>query len=275
MHRATLGGAPSACQRGQPLRRCTLVSAPLLTTALLGARGVSHGFTTRVGGVSTGPLAHLNLARRPGEQDACLGENWSRVAAALGRKAADVALLNQVHGARVAHVRSPAGPLACVADADAAVTDVPDLVLTVRTADCVPVLLAAPGAVAVAHAGWRGAAAGVVRAVVEALCALAGCSPGEVVAAVGPCVSGPAYEVGDEVVLALEKAGVARGAFATLVPGARPHVDVGAHVTTTLSQLGVPWERVRRCTGRDPALFSHRHDGPLTGRQAGVITLPG
>ncbi|MBT3223256.1 MAG: laccase, partial [Proteobacteria bacterium] len=144
----------------------------LCQSKLLGTQsGVFHGFTTREGGASTGSLSSLNLAWCSGEQKESLWANWDKVAKALAPElsAASVALLHQVHGNRVVEVSSPKGPFEVVADADGAVTTKKGIILAVRVADCVPVLLAAPGGVAVAHAGWRGAAAQVVPEAVRLL----------------------------------------------------------------------------------------------------------
>ena len=180
----------------------------LLSTDAFEGLDVVHGFTTRAGGVSTGPWGPLNLARRAGEPDQILFENWDRVAGVLGLSARDVAIVSQVHGATVVKVTEPSGPLTTQGEADAMWTDRPGVLLGVRVADCVPVLLAGPGGVAVAHAGWRGVASGVVQAAIDALCDGVDCSPGEVCAAVGPHISGAVYEVGDEVVDGLASSGL-------------------------------------------------------------------
>ena len=159
-----------------------------------------------------------------------------------------------------------------VAEADGAWTAAPGVVLAVRVADCVPVLLAAPGGVAVAHAGWRGTAGGVVAATVDALCSGLGCDPGAIVAAVGPCISGRAYEVGGEVVAALRASGLAKEDFLALGHGSRPHVDLGRAVLRQLASAGVTRaDRLDRCTFADPKLHSYRRDGAASGRQAGLI----
>ncbi|MCB9674326.1 MAG: peptidoglycan editing factor PgeF [Alphaproteobacteria bacterium] len=230
-----------------------------------------HVFTDRSGGVSTGPLATLNLARRDGEDDAALLENWARVARALDPvwSADQLVLLDQVHGGEVVHARGATGPLATLAAADAVVTDVPGLLLAIRTADCVPVLFAGPGVVGAAHAGWRGVAAGVVPNTVAALGDL-GAAPDQLVAAIGPHIGVEAYEVGEEVVRGIEASGVPRERFVLL--RARPHVDLRAAVVHQLERAGVRVVgHVHRCTHTDPDCFSHRRDGPITGRQASVI----
>jgi YfiH family protein len=235
--------------------------------------GVAHGFTSRQGGVSTGRLATLNLALRGDETPANLVENWDRVARTLQPHLShkDVVVLHQVHGGRVLRVESAAGALNIHAEADAAFTVEPDVVLAVRTADCVPVLLATDGGVAVAHAGWRGVAADVVPATVSALVTAVGCSSAAVCVGVGPHISRAVYQVGVEVVQAFERAGIPQDVFLqTRDEGL--FVDLGAAVCHQLRMAGVEQvQRIERCTALDFDLFSHRRDGELAGRQAGVV----
>jgi YfiH family protein len=242
--------------------------------ALLAAPGVAHGFTSRLGGVSSGVFRSLNLAPREGEAPGAVARNWDLVARALDPRldASRVALLHQVHGADVARVGAPGGPEAVVATADASFTTEPDVILAVRVADCVPVLFAGPGVVGVAHAGWRGAASRVCDAVLDAMIAATGAPADAFVAAIGPCISAAAFEVGPEVVEGLVAGGVPE---ATVVshggPRGRPHVDLPAVVAWQLARRGVRAGVVARCTVADPELYSHRRDGPVTGRSAGVV----
>jgi YfiH family protein len=256
-----------------------VIAAPLLRAPLLSATpGVVHGFSTREGGVSQGSLGSLNLALRQGEEPPRLVENWRRVCLALDPSLDpdDLVLLTQVHGADVVTAERPSGPLDTLADADAAVTTRPGLVLAVRTADCVPVLLAAPGGVAVAHAGWRGTAAGVVPATVATLAQASGCDPGQVTAAIGPCISGAAYEVGDEVVEGLLAGGLREADVLVSSPGPKPHVDIGRAVQAQLHACGVTQiDWLQRCTYGEGCFHSHRRDGPPAGRLAGVIARLG
>jgi YfiH family protein len=250
------------------------IKAPLLRSAVLSGKAVVHGFTSREGGVSAGSLASLNLAPRPGESEDALRENWRRVLNALhpdlGLEA--VAVMHQVHGNRVVRVDLGRGPLDPVADADGAVTTQAGVVLAVRTADCVPVLLSAPGGVAVAHAGWRGVVAGVVPAAVAALCEATGVGPADVAAAIGPHITREAYEVGGEVVAGMRAAGLPDATFLLVRPGRRDHVDLGAAVRAQLERAGLAHiERVPGCTASDRRFYSHRRDGPDTGRLAGVV----
>lgn len=237
--------------------------------------GTIHGFTGRQGGVSPAPRESLHLARRDGDADADIVTNWSRVAAAAGFAIEELVLLDQVHGDRVVVADRATGPLATLAAADGVVSTVPGRVVAVRTADCVPVLLAAPGGVAAAHAGWRGIVAGVVPGTVHALVQQTGASVGQVVAAIGPCAGVDRYETGPVVVEALVRAGLPRERIARPGPRGRAHSDLRVAVTLQLRTEGVRTiAHVDRCTMEDPELFSHRRDGAETGRQAAFIGLP-
>src|SRR5689334_8909630 len=140
----------------------------LLTSTALG--GHRHGFSTRVGGVSVGRYATLNLGGKWGDAPAAVAENRRRVAEAGGFALDRLFTARQVHGARVALVNAGTEP-ARVADseADVVVSDVAGAAVGVYTADCVPILIADDeGRVAAAHAGWRGTVAGVASAAVAA-----------------------------------------------------------------------------------------------------------
>ena len=234
-----------------------------------------HGFTTRHGGVSLGELASLNLAMRGHEEPVRLEENWRRVVAATPFDGGidRVALLHQVHGDRVIVVDRPSGVLATVGEADGAVTTRQDVVLAVRTADCVPVLYACPGGVAVAHAGWRGVAAEVVARTLEVLCEQTGVVASHVRVVIGPHISQAAYEVGVDVIDGIARTGVPEKVF--VHAATTPHVGLGAAVAFQLERLGVTLlDRCDPCTFSNPNFFSHRRDGAATGRLAGVIARP-
>ncbi len=156
---------------------------------------VPHGFFTRRGGVSTGPYASLNCSLSGADARDAVLENRVRAARAIGAEPASLLGLTQVHGAEVVVVAAPwapgAGPRA-----DAAVTDIPGLALGIVTADCAPVLLADTEArvIGAAHAGWRGALAGVLEATVAAMVRL-GAEAERIAAAIGPCIAQASYEV--------------------------------------------------------------------------------
>jgi YfiH family protein len=179
------------------------MSVPFLTShAFEGCAGIRHGFFSRRGGISEGIYAGLNCG--PGSADApeAVAENRRRVLAALGRSGASLFTLHQVHGNRVRVITEPsasAGETAARPKADGLVTRLPGVVLGILTADCVPVLFAAPesGVIGACHAGWRGALCGILEATITAMVEL-GTDRGQIYAAIGPAIRQPSYEVGPE-----------------------------------------------------------------------------
>lgn len=168
--------------------------------------------------------------------------------------------LRQVHGARVVAVRSPGEHAG--AEADAAVTTTPGVVLAVQTADCAPLLLAGDGGFGVVHAGWRGLAAGVVEA---AVAALAGLGVTATAAVLGPCIRGRCYEFdGPERWVLAERYGPT--VLATTAWGT-PALDVAAGVTAACGALGLELADVGTCTACSPVHWSHRARADV-GRQA-------
>ncbi len=157
-----------------------------------------HAFmTTRTGGVSRGLHTSMNVGRAVDDDPLAVAENRARVSASLG---APALFMPQVHGASVIHLRPEhAAPNAQMPPADASLSISPTLGVAIQVADCLPVLFAAPGGVAGAHAGWRGLAAGVLENTVAALCKAAGCRPNEIHAWMGACIGAEAFEVGSEV----------------------------------------------------------------------------
>jgi YfiH family protein len=211
-------------------------------------------FTTRRGGVSEGPYASLNLGERTGDDPAAVEANHAQLRSMVGGPLARCA---QVHGSRVA-VAGDGRP-----EADGIATDVPGVAGLVITADCLPIALHAPGAVAMVHAGWRGLAAGVIEEGVAALRDLG--ANGPVQAAIGPGAGPCCYEVGDEV----------RAAFAD-VPDALHgrNVDLKAVARARLRAAGaVEIHDAGICTICDERFFSHRRDRGTTGRQGGAAWL--
>ncbi|HET9977613.1 MAG TPA: peptidoglycan editing factor PgeF [Burkholderiaceae bacterium] len=232
--------------------------------------------STRAGGVSAAPFDALNLGRAVGDEPAAVTENRRRFAAALG--GAEPRWLSQVHGVRV--LRLEHGRPQAPTDADAAITTVPGLACTVMVADCLPVLLAAPGGrgVGAAHAGWRGLASGVLDAAVATLAAAADCAPREIAAWMGPCIGPRAFEVGADVLAAFGATPAAPGV--RFVPRPRPDgaprwlADLAGLARDRLQALGLTQVGgVSACTveGRS-RFFSFRRDG-VTGRMAAAVWL--
>jgi YfiH family protein len=248
------------------------------SSLLAGLDGVRHGFSTRRGGVSTGPFESLNLGRGLGDADANVDANLMVVRASLGLPdELPLVLMSQVHGARVVPVDGPRP----ATEADGIVTWTPQVAIAVRTADCAPVLIAhardgRADAVAAVHAGWRGAVAGILGEAVRALESL-GARREALFFALGPTIGPDAFEVGDEVVEA------ARGSLQRHAPPVRPgprgraHLDLRGLLERQLDELGVDPARVERvggCTHDDPErYFSHRRTGGRTGRHLSLIVL--
>ncbi|MDP3969557.1 MAG: polyphenol oxidase family protein [Nocardioides sp.] len=207
--------------------------------------------------------ATLDVAEEAPGRDEALND----AVTALAGAGVPAVRMRQVHGASVAVVDEvPDGGL--VPDVDALVTTCADLALVVRAADCVPLVLAGEGVVAVAHAGRPGVVAGVVPAVVARMRDL---GAGVVRAWVGPAVCGRCYEVPDEM----------RETVSAVVPEARaetswgtPAVDVVAGVLAQLRAAGVRADDITdlgACTREDDALHSYRRDGTAAGRLAGIV----
>jgi YfiH family protein len=225
-----------------------------LAVELNGARGV---FTTRRGGVSEAPYATLNLGDHVGDAPSAVAENRERVAAIAERPWPAFRHARQVHGATVA------GDAERIAEADGQATADPAAAPIVFVADCLPVLLAAEGAVAALHCGWRPLAGGIVAEGVRALRELG--ADGPVHSVIGPGARGCCYEVGEEV----------HEHFAD-VPGARAgerNLDLPAIAAAKLAEAGVSAVHDSGlCTMcRNDLFFSHRADKGVTGRQAGVV----
>jgi len=246
---------------------------PQPITANITAR---HGFFTRAGGVSQGPYASLNASLSGGDDPDAVHENRARVARTLG--AAHLVGVTQIHGTAVIDVDAPwvpgAGPRA-----DAMVTSVPGLALGVITADCAPVLFHDPhtGIIGAAHAGWRGAAAGILGEVVAAMAAK-GADPSRIVAVVGPCIAQASYEVGPDLRDAvLPTLADAQRFFTAGRPPDRYHFDLAGYCLARLQAAGV----AQACAlgldtmADDSRFFSHRrrtlgNGGPI-GHQISAI----
>ena len=226
--------------------------------------GARAAFSTRVGGVSETPYDSLNVALKTGDAPAAVGENRRRLATALGVAPENVVMGRQVHGAELRRHDRQQEPLVYAEgvrspdEVDAHATDQPGLVPLVMVADCLPIALAGPGGVAIAHCGWRGLAGGILAKAAEAARAEA--------AAIGPGIGPCCYEVGDEVLAEFsELDDVASGRM----------LDLPAVARALLARAGVARvEAAELCTSCNPELFySHRRDGERTGRQAGLVWL--
>ena len=259
-----------------------MTSAERLTIPALTATGVRHGFFTRRGGVSEGRYAALNCSLSGQDDPARVGENRRRAMEALGLELPALHGLAQVHGAAVAEVDEAGWATGHGPRADALVSRRPGVALGIVTADCAPVLFLdrTAGVIGAAHAGWRGAVAGVLEATVAAMVRL-GAEPRRVVAAIGPCIAQPGYEVGAD----LRDAVLANNAADArhFLPGARDghwQFDLPGYCAARLAVLGLAGVAASGvCTlAQKENFFSHRRrtldgGGPI-GHQLSAIALP-
>jgi len=243
----------------------------------LSRAGFPHGFSTRAGGVSEGAFESLNFGA--GDEAERVTENVRRFAEAAGFDPRALRQVNQVHGARSVDAGTLAGDPAARVEADALFlapggaggSDGHGGAIAIRVADCVPVLVATRdrGEIAAIHAGWRGIAAGVVRAGIGSL------QGKEKIAAIGPSIGPCCFEVGEEVVPQILHA--AGGDLAIVARRARDkaYIDLRLAVRRQLELAGVTdVEDVPGCTRCDAArFFSYRRDGERSGRHLAAIAL--
>ncbi len=213
---------------------------PIQAENLSDLPGIRHGFYTRIGGVSNGIYAGLNCGLGSKDERAAVLENRARVALHLG--ATDPAVLTpyQIHSADALIVEEPFSG-GVPPRADALVTRTPGLTIGILTADCGPVLFADPVArvAAAAHAGWRGAVAGILESTISRMEEL-GARRGSIHAALGPCITQPNYEVGPEFRADLIARDCNNQRFFTIPAlNAKPHFDLPAFILADLAVKGL------------------------------------
>lgn len=251
-----------------------------LQSPSLNSPGIRHGFFTRQGGVSEGLYASLNCGLGSRDDMVRVVENRARVSNYLGARVPEVLTVYQVHGNAAVRVNGSI-TRSDLPQADAVVTAVPGLVVGVLTADCCPVLFADPDArvVGAAHAGWRGAVAGILEATVVEM-EQAGARRDRIRAAIGPTISQPAYEVGPEFIAEVGALHPAYKRFFTQSSeSGRAHFDLPAFVGFRLDGLGLALiDRLAPCTYANESLFfsfrrtTHRGE-PDYGRQISAIVV--
>lgn len=251
------------------------MSLPLLVPDWPAPAGVGAAMSTRAGGVSAAPFDSLNFGRATGDDAEAVAENRRRWAAAIGARPV---WLRQVHGTQVLRLTADT-PEAPPEPADAAWTTERGIACNVGAADCLPVLFASLDgrAVAAAHAGWRGLAAGVLEATLAAILEGAGAPPGDLVAWLGPCIGPRQFEVGEDVLLAFQQP-PAEPDPTLFLP--RPRADGSLRWLANLpalARLRLQAAGVQRisggdtCTVEDPSrFFSFRRDR-TTGRMAAAV----
>lgn len=256
----------------------------LAADGFLAAGGVAHGFSTRLGGVSEGIYASMNLGVTRGDDPERVTENYRRFCAAVGADVTGIVMSSQVHGTVIrtvtradvkAGLHDPIGY-----ECDGLITDLPGLALTVFSADCIPVLLYDPvrRVIAAVHAGWRGTAGNIAGKAVQKMREDYGCRSENVLAAIGPGISQCCFETHSDVPDAMT---------ASLGDLAKPHilsvengkfrVDLKGINAALLMQAGVSPGHIEvsgHCTACLPQLYwSHRVTQGQRGSQAAMIQL--
>jgi YfiH family protein len=252
------------------------VTPPFVTAHALA--GLPHGFFGREGGVSTGAMASLNCGWGSGDDLSLITENRRRAADALV-PGARIVSPHQIHSAEV--VVAGDWPDDDRPHADAVVTDRPGILLGILTADCAPVLFAdkEAGIIAAAHAGWKGALAGVTDATLSAMEKL-GADRSRIAAAIGPCIARASYEVDHAFAERFLDADPENDRFFAEGPRGKPHFDLESYVLHRLAAAGLTRiEALGADTyAADPRYYSYRRSThrsePSYGRQLSLIGLP-
>jgi YfiH family protein len=247
------------------------------SSPLLAGAGFRHAFFTRLGGVSTGPFASLSFSTAVGDDPGHVDENLRRAAGLLGVAAERILYLSQVHGREAHFYRSAERREDLITlEGDALGGTSPLAAYGVRSADCVPILVAdqTSGAVMTIHAGWRGVVAGVIEAGVRRLREGVG-GDGRLLAAIGPHISSSAFEVSEDVAAELRAVTPVPEAVERRPNGARPHVNLRLIATQKLLALGLTEDAIDQvggCTFLDARhYFSFRRDGKRSGRHLSAI----
>ncbi len=243
--------------------------------------GITAGFSTRNGGVSRPPYNSLNLGFGTDDLQAHVEGNRSTFARAFDLPAHLLLTVKQVHGDNLLLVDQPNPDLSHFlnVEVDAIVTDQPGIMIGVLTADCFPVLIWHPSqrAIAVIHAGWRGAANGLIGKTVRTLHQEFGCQPADLCAAIGPGISAAKYEVDRPVRNAFKQGTGFWNEIARETRLGHWSLDVARSCHLQLEQAGLAPEAIEKpshCSyAHAEMFFSHRRDNGKTGRQLGFIML--
>lgn len=255
-----------------------------LSSSLIDADGCfKHAFSTRLGGVSEGMFESLNLGTRRGDKAESVLKNYDIICSELGLDVRNTVLSNQVHKDEIRLVT--ADDYGCGLfrprdyEADALMTSLPNAVLVIFWADCVPVLICDPvkRAVAAVHAGWRGTVIDIVGKAVRRLSELYGSDPGDLICAIGPSIGACCFETDDDVAAAVRS---------LLGSGAERYiegrdgkwmVDLKGVNSSLLQRTGVSGQRIDICPDCTACMtdkyWSHRLSGAGRGSQATIISI--
>ena len=247
---------------------------------------IRHGFSTRLGGVSSGIYESMNLGFNRGDDDALVRENYERICNSIGIHAKDLVFTDQVHkdNVRVATKEDCGKGIEKERDyseIDGHITNEKDVPLLAFAADCVPVFFVDPmkKAIGITHSGWKGTAMKIGRKTVEKMTETYGSKPQDMVAVIGPCIGKECYEVSEEVAEAF-RANFTETQLSTFLEQTSPvkyHLDLWNANREILLEAGLSPEHITisgLCTMCHPTLlFSHRHTKGQRGSMAGFICL--
>ena len=256
----------------------------LASDGFTAAGGVAHGFSTRLGGVSEGIYASLNLGVTRGDDPERVRENYRRFCAAIGADVTRVVMTSQVHGTEI-RTALPGDVKADLCDpakyeCDGLITDVPGLALTIFTADCIPVLLYDPvrRVIAAVHAGWRGTAGDIAGKAANRMVRDYNSNPKDILAAIGPGISRCCFETHADVPDAMTAAlGGLVQPFVISGENGTYHVDLKGVNAALLERAGLTKDHIEvsaDCTACLPSKYwSHRVTRGERGNQAAMIQL--
>lgn len=259
----------------------TVDGVPYLAYPLLEKTGVvRHGFSTRLGGVSTGHCATMNISTTRGDDPAAVEENRSRIAKAIGVRAENMTYTNQTHTTNVAVVEAKDRGKRFM-ETDGMVTNVPEICLVTFYADCVPLFFVDPvhRAIGLSHSGWRGTVGKMGKVTVERMRKEYGTDPAQVVAAIGPSICQDCYEVSEDVIEKFREnfdKALWPELFYEKADG-KYQLNLWRANQAVLAEAGVPRENIavtNLCTHCNPdILFSHRSTGTARGNLSAFLAL--
>lgn len=247
---------------------------------------IRHGFSTRLGGVSEGIFASMNLSFTRGDDAEAVHENYRRIAGAIGFSPEDIVTSDQTHTTNVRVVTEKDRGCGITiprtySDVDGMITDVPGLVLATFFADCIPLYLIDPvqRVIGLSHSGWRGTAGKIGRVTVEAMKREYGCKPENLLAAIGPGICQECYEVSEDVIREFQSV-FAREVWDELFyakENGKYQLNLWKANEIIFLEAGIPSENISLpgiCTCCNPEfLFSHRASGGRRGNLAAFLQI--
>ena len=260
----------------------TVDGVPFLSYPMLEETGiVHHGFSTKLGGVSKGCWATMNISTTRGDDPEDVEENQRRIARAIGVKPEDMTFTNQTHTTNVAVVRAEDKGRRFM-ETDGMITNVPGICLVTFYADCVPLYFVDPvkKAIGLSHSGWRGTVGNIAQVTVDALIREYNANPAYIKAVIGPGICRGCYEVSEDVAVQFQKKYLPQEAEHIVTPGKRVgkyQLDLQLANYYNLIHAGIHPEHIAvadvcTCCNSD-LLFSHRATKGRRGILCGMMYI--